>query len=292
MNNTPLNMTYHYFTSTTSADTHRIAYTHWGDSTNPNVLLCLHGLTRNSRDFDKLATTLASHYRIICPDAAGRGNSDWLTHPHEYNSNVYIADMLALLAHLNLSQVDWLGTSMGGLVGMTLAAVDHSPIRRLILNDIGPFVPKTGLTTIAQRLNQPAPCFTSLSEAEQFLRTVHSQFGPLTDNQWQHLTQHSTRRTETGHYRLAYDPKISHNFQAAADSNIDLWSIWQAIRCPVLVLHGEQSTLLSKETIAQMQATHPQIQAVTFKGIGHAPALMADEQIAVIQEWLLKEIDN
>ena len=251
------------------------------------VLICIHGLTRNSRDFDSLAAVLASHYRAICPDVVGRGQSDWLSHPEQYTSEVYLADMLALLKHLNLKQVDWLGTSMGGLIGMILAAQQPQLIRRLVLNDIGPFIPKDSLIPLTQRLTQSPPQFTALSEAEQFLRLIHSQFGPLTDSQWQHLTQHSTQLHEDGYYCLAYDPKIAHTFQSAADSDTDLWSTWQMLRCPVLLLHGEQSLLLSTTTIAQMQKTCPQLRVVTFSGIGHAPALMAEEQINVIQEWLL-----
>jgi pimeloyl-ACP methyl ester carboxylesterase len=287
MNNNLFPMSQHYFTSTASTDTHRIAYTHWGDPTNPKVLICVHGLTRNSRDFDSLAAVLASHYRVICPDVVGRGQSDWLSHPEQYTSEVYLADMLALLKHFNLKQVDWLGTSMGGLIGMILAAQQPSLIRCLILNDIGPFIPKESLIPLTQRLTQSPPQFTALSEAEQFLRLIHSQFGPLTDSQWQHLTQHSTQLHEDGYYCLAYDPKIAHTFQSAADSDTDLWSTWQMLRCPVLLLHGEQSLLLSTTTIAQMQKIHPQLKVVTFPGIGHAPALMAKEQIHIIQEWLL-----
>ena len=287
MNNILYPMSQHYFTSTTSTDTHRIAYTHWGDPNNHKVLIGVHGLTRNSRDFDSLAAVLASHYRVICPDVVGRGQSDWLSHPEQYTSEVYLADMLALLKHLNLKQVDWLGTSMGGLIGMLLAAQQPQLIRRLILNDIGPFIPKESLIPLTQRLTQSPPQFTALSEAEQFLRLIHSQFGPLTDGQWQHLTQHSTQFHENGYYCLAYDPKIAHIFQSAADSDTDLWSTWRMLRCPVLLLHGEQSLLLSSTTIAQMQKIHPQLKVVTFPGIGHAPALMAEEQINVIQEWLL-----
>lgn len=287
MNKTLFPMSQHYFTSIASANTHRIAYTHWGDPANPNVLICVHGLTRNSRDFDSLAATLASHYRVICPDMVGRGQSDWLSHPEQYTSAVYLADMLALLKHLNLTQVDWLGTSMGGLIGIILAAQSQPLIRRLILNDIGPFIPKEGLIPLVQRLTQPPPQFTNLSEAEQFFRLVNSPFGPLTDSQWQHLTQYGTQLHEDGYYCLAYDPKIAHTFQSAADSDMDLWSTWQLIRCPVLLLHGEQSIFLLKETIAQMQKTHPQLKVVTFPEIGHAPALMAEEQINLIQEWLL-----
>ena len=287
MNNTLFPMSQHYFTSTASTDTHRIAYTHWGDPTNPKVLICVHGLTRNSRDFDNLAATLVSHYRVICPDMAGRGQSDWLSHPEQYTAEVYLADMLALLKYLNLKQVDWLGTSMGGLIGMMLAAQQPPLIRHLILNDIGPFIPKEGLIPIVQKLTQVPPQFAALAEAEQFLRLTHSQFGPLTDGQWQHLTQHSTRLNKDGYYYLAYDPQIAHNFKSIADSDIDWWSIWQMVSCPVLLLHGEQSILLSKETIDQMQTIHPQMKVVTFPGIGHAPALMAEEQINLIQAWLL-----
>jgi pimeloyl-ACP methyl ester carboxylesterase len=287
MNNTLSPMSQHYFLSTTTDEPHRIAYTHWGEPANPKVLICVHGLTRNSRDFDNLAATLASHYRVICPDMPGRGQSDWLSHPEHYTAEVYLADMLALLEHLNLKQVGWLGTSMGGLIGITLAAQQPSLIQCLILNDIGPFIPKEGLVPLVQRLTQAPPQFTTLAEAEQFLRLAHSQFGSLTDSQWQQLTQHSTKLNEDGYYYLVYDPQIAYNFKTAADSDMDWWSIWQMVHCPVMLLHGEQSAILLPETIAKMQTIHSQMKVVTFPGIGHAPALMAAEQINTIQEWLL-----
>ena len=280
-------MTSHRLTGPDPHGSHNLAYTQWGDPENPQVLVCVHGLTRNSRDFDFLAKALVSDYRIICPDLVGRGNSDWLTHPEDYEQSVYLADMVALLEHLNLNTVDWLGTSMGGLIGMLLAAQPHSPIRRLVLNDIGPFIPQSEVSRLAQRLKEPWPHLTSLLEVEQFLRFIHRQFGPLTDAQWQHLAQHSARQNEDGSYRLAYDRQIVQKLQAAARQDVVLWEFWEKIRCPVLLLHGQESMLLTLETIAQMQASHPNMQVVTLPGIGHAPALMADEQIQLVKEWLL-----
>ncbi len=277
--------------------THNISYTQWGEPDNPQILFCVHGFTRNSRDFDYLAADLASDYRVLCPDLVGHGDSDWLSHPKDYHYAQYLADMLGLLAHLNLSSVNWLGTSMGGLIGMSLAARQpQSPIKRLILNDIGPAIPKKLIFALFARKNfnlewlfkifkQPHKNFASLYEVEQFLRG-YAQVGQLTDAQWQQLSQHSTRITQDGNYRLAFDSNIFKLFQSLADKDVDLWSIWEAVSCPVLLLHGKQSALLTTETIARMRVSHPNMQVITFPGIGHAPALMNKEQIQIVKQWL------
>jgi len=269
-------------------DTHEMVYHQWGNLENTSTLLCVHGLTRNSRDFDFLATALASHYRIICPDIAGRGESEWLLHPADYTYSVYVSDMLALLAELQLKSVDWLGTSMGGLIGMSIAAMSHSPIRRLILNDIGAFIPKMALKRIGSYLTaQLFPRFNNLFEAEQYFRQTYSTFGQLTDTQWQHITKYGVSITDNGTYVLTYDPGISLPFQNITES-MDLWAIWKKVTCPVLLLRGEDSDLLNVDTVNKMQAIQPTMHVVTFKQVGHAPALMDDEQIQVVKNWLLK----
>lgn len=277
-------MTSQRLTCTHPHGTHNIAYTQWGEADNPQVLFCVHGFTRNSRDFDDLAAALASDYRVLCPDLVGHGDSDWLSHPKDYQYSQYLADMLGLLAHLNLSSVNWLGTSMGGLIGMSLAVQPQSPIKRLILNDIGPAIPKK-LIGFFNLFKQPQHIFSSLFEVEQFLRG-YAQVGQLTDAQWQHLIQHSTRIAEEGSYRLAFDSHIFKLFQSITKKNVDLWSIWEAVSCPVLLLHGKQSALLTTKTITRMRVSHPNMQVITFPGIGHAPALMNKEQIQIVKQWL------
>jgi pimeloyl-ACP methyl ester carboxylesterase len=279
-------MTTHHFTCTDPHGTHNIAYSQWGNPNNPNVVVCLHGLTRNRHDFDYLAPALASDYQVICLDVAGRGDSDWLAHPEDYNYSVYVADMLALLEHLSIGTLDLVGTSMGGLIGIMLAAQPNSPIRRLVLNDVGPTIPKTALLRLAIYLRQPLPHFSSVSEVEQRLRTIHAPFGPLTDAQWHHLAQHSVQLTKDGNYRIAYDPKMVYPFKQGKIEDFNLWSTWELIQCPILVLHGEQSDVLLNQTMTKMQASHPHTQVITFPGIGHAPALMDEQQIQVIKEWL------
>jgi len=267
---------------------HEIAYIQWGDTRNPRILLCLHGLTRNGRDFDYLAAVLAQEYRVICPDIVGRGQSDWLKRSEDYSLTVYINDILTLLTELQISTVDWLGNSLGGLIGMSLAAQHPQRIRRLILNDIGAFIPQTALAQIEQYFIHKPDYFQSLEAVDIFFRATHQALGALTDEQWQHLAYHCVHLLPNGGYCLAYDPKLAQVFQNFAQQDVVLWATWREVHCPVLILHGLESVLLSTETIAAMQAIHPQTEIVTFPGIGHTPALMSAEQIEVVRQWLLK----
>lgn len=266
---------------------HKTAYTHWPSESAAAPLVCVHGLTRNGRDFDPLAQHLSHTRSLICPDVAGRGHSDWLSNQDDYNILQYGRDMVAMLAHFNVDHVDWLGTSMGGLIGMTLAALPNSPIKRLILNDIGPFIPKESLQTIACYL-QDSPLFCSDIDANLYLRKIHSGFGPLTDSQWEHLTVHSinqAERDENGCFRLHYDPKIQAPFIAASQLDIDLWALWDQIDCPVLILRGIDSPLLTKETYERM-LKKPKVSGHEVANTAHAPALMDSPTIQVIERWL------
>lgn len=266
---------------------HRVAFTDWGEKSNPQILLCVHGLTRNGRDFDSLATALESDYRVICPDIAGRGRSEWLETKHDYNYPTYCADMAALTAWLQADRIDWVGTSMGGLIGMLLASQPNSPIRRLVINDIGPFIPRAALERIGRYLGTDVQ-FDSMDQAANYLRQVHAGFGPLTDEQWQHLARHSVRRTADGNHVLMYDPAIALPFNAGPLIDTDLWETWERIRCPVLVLRGTDSDVLLDETASEMTKRGPRAKVVQFRGVGHAPALMAKDQIDTIHDWLLQ----
>lgn len=265
---------------------HRIAFTDWGDPDSERVIVCAHGLTRNGRDFDFLARALAQDSRVVCPDVVGRGYSDWMEAKQDYGYPTYCADMAALMARLDTAQFDWIGTSMGGLIGLLLAAQPNTPIRRLVLNDIGPFVPKTALERIAVYMGGD-PRFDALANVESYLRAVHAGFGALTAAQWNHLARHSAHKIEDGRYALHYDPGIAVPFTSGPQADVNLWSVWDKVQGPVLVLRGGDSDLLLAETTAEMQKRGPQAEVVEFPGVGHAPALMSDDQIAVVRTWLL-----
>jgi pimeloyl-ACP methyl ester carboxylesterase len=263
---------------------HRIAYTEWGEPSAPRTLICVHGLTRNGRDFDRLAAALAERWRVICPDVAGRGRSDWLP-VAGYNNAQYLADLNALIARVGAKEVDWLGTSMGGLLGMQLAAQPNTPIRRLVMNDIGPYIPKAALDRIAEYVGQD-PRFATLDELAAYLRRVHAPFGPMSDQDWRHLALQGYRRLEGGGFGLAYDPAIGQALRANGLKDVDLWPVWDAIRCPVLVLHGADSDLLLSDTAAEMGQRGPAAKVVDVPGVGHAPALVSEPMIAVVRDWL------
>lgn len=273
-----------HFLGRSPAGFHRVAYTEWGDPAASHVILCCHGLTRNGRDFDALAAALSQHARVICPDIVGRGASDWLRDPVYYGYPQYCADMDALIARLDVEQLDWVGTSMGGLIGMTLAAQAGTPIRRLVVNDVGPFIPKAALLRIADYVGLDNR-FSSLVAIETHLRKVLAPFGPLTDAQWQHLVAYGHRQRPDGTFGLAYDPAIAGNVKNAVQ-DWDLWAIWDRIKCPTLVLRGAESDLLLGATAQEMTQRGPKARLVTWDGMGHAPALMDPQQIALLQTWL------
>jgi pimeloyl-ACP methyl ester carboxylesterase len=291
---------------------HRIAYTAWGDRASPRRVLCMHGLTRNARDFDWLARALQRDSHVVCMDAAGRGASEWLEHKPDYTFRLYQADAAALVARITGpasggrawfsgnpaaadATVDWVGTSMGGLIGMLLAAQPRSPIRRLVLNDVGPFVPWSALMRFKSNLMMRST-YPSIEHAEAVLRQSCAAWGPITEEQWAHLVQHSILRTEDGEYTFACDPRIADAtaWGFSPDARVgtrnllglELWSVWANVRCPVLILRGKDSEVLPPETVEQMQRREARTEVVEFDGVGHAPALMAADQIAVVRRFL------
>lgn len=266
---------------------HRIAYTLWGPEQGARTLICVHGLTRNGRDFDALAGALERSFRVACPDVPGRGESEWLADPKDYSYTVYAADMAAFLAHLGADDVDWIGTSMGGLIGMLLAAQPNTPIRRLVLNDVGPFIGKASLQRIAEYVGAD-PRFADIEGAESYVRRVHASFGRLSGADWRRMAEQSVRLHTDGGFRLHYDPRIAKNFCAAAEADVDLWALWDQIRCPVLVIRGADSDLLDKPTADAMTQRGPKARLIEFAGAGHAPALVAPDQIEAIRVWLAK----
>lgn len=273
-----------------TAGFHKVAYVEWGHADNPKVLVCVHGLTRNGRDFDFLAQALEADYRVICPDIVGRGKSDWLANKSLYVLPQYCADMVTLLAWLNVETVDWLGTSMGGLIGMTLAAQPGNPIRRLVLNDVGPVITGVSLARIGDYLGKP-PRFDRIEEAEAYVRQVSAPFGPLTDTQWRHLTVHAVHQAKDGKIEFVYDPGIAQVYRQSqllsGGKDVELWPLFDAITCPTLLLRGEKSDLLTAQTAQAMTQRGPHAKLIEVPGVGHAPTLMDEAQIAPVREFLL-----
>ena len=304
------------FLSLTSGGFHRIAYLDWGNPASDHIVVCVHGLARNSRDFDYLARELAPHCRVVCMDVVGRGDSEWLQDKSDYRFSTYLADAATLIARITAPlqprffgalrgrretaarplRIDWVGTSMGGLIGMLLAAKPGSPITRLVLNDIGAFTPWSALHRLKGYIGWERS-FGGIDEVEAHLREVCAQFGPLSDAQWRHLAEHSVYAAGTRDYRLRYDPGIAETLRGHADpefplgpnilAGIDLWSTWREIRSPTLVLRGAESDVLSAATLAEMRALRPGLEAREWPGVGHAPALMSAEQIEVVRRFLL-----
>jgi pimeloyl-ACP methyl ester carboxylesterase len=270
------------------AGLHRIAYREWGDARNRDVLVCVHGLTRTGRDFDELARALCGQFRVVCPDIAGRGDSDRLADPRHYTWAQYVADMVTLIARLDVEQVDWLGTSMGGFVGMALAAQNGSPVRRLILNDAAPVIAKASLDRIGQYVGA-ALRFATLEEAEKYVRTISAPFGPHSDAQWRFLTETWVRRSEDGGWRPHYDVRIAEAYRATLPpKDLELWYLYDAVRCPTLLIRGADSDLVARQTAAEMARRGPQARVIEVPGVGHAPTLLHPDQIALVRDFLLQ----
>jgi pimeloyl-ACP methyl ester carboxylesterase len=277
---------------------HRMAYWAWGDAGNPRVLVCVHGLTRQGRDFDTLAQDLAAEYRVICPDVVGRGRSDRLLDPMAYGIPSYVADMVSLIARLGVEQVDWVGTSMGGLIGLgvaSLTAVDGGPglVRRLVLNDVGPTIEPSSLQRIGSYLGQPAH-WQTVDEAADALWSISQGFGPHTREQWLALTRPQLVAHESGTgFKSHYDPAIALPFRAvtpelAAMGEALLWQAYDRLRCPTLLLRGADSDLLSRSTAQAMTQRGPRAALQEFAGVGHAPTLVQPDQRAAVRRFLLE----
>lgn len=273
-----------------AAGYHRVHYYDWGDPDNPRIVVCVHGLTRNGRDFDFLAQRLSRDFRVVCPDVAGRGKSDWLRTRGEYVYPQYLADMAALAARVTCSaeqRIAWVGTSMGGLLGMLAAARPGNPIAKLVVNDAGMIVPKAALERLARYVGKD-PVFPSLDALEAYIRRISVPFGNLTDAQWRHLALHSAKQRPDGQWAMRYDPAIGAAFEGAL-ADVDLSAFWDAITCPTLLIRGADSDLLLRDTAAAMTRRGPKARLVEFQGMGHAPMLMCDEQADAIHQFLLEK---
>ncbi|MFJ2993553.1 alpha/beta fold hydrolase [Pandoraea sp. NPDC087047] len=270
------------------AGLHQMAYAEWGDPENPRVLVCAHGLTRCGRDFDALANAMANDYRVVCPDVVGRGQSSWLSHPGGYVVPQYVADMVTLIARLGVASVDWLGTSMGGLIGMGLAGLPDTPIRNLLLNDIGPHIEAPALERIGQFVGIPKR-FASISEGADYIWSISTGFGPHTREEWIALSE-PLLKADGGGYVLRYDPSIGAAFSTAPPEAIVageamLWAALAAFAGRTLIVRGEQSDLLSRTTVEQMLAHAQHARAVEIPGVGHAPTFVHADQIEIARRF-------
>ncbi|TDV09431.1 alpha/beta fold hydrolase [Paraburkholderia caballeronis] len=267
---------------------HRVAYTEWGERDNPRVLVCVHGLTRSGRDFDRLAAALSGRYRVVCPDVVGRGLSSWLADPNGYGIAQYVADMVTLIARLGVARVDWFGTSMGGLIGMALAGLPDAPIGRMVLNDVGPHIEPVSLERIGSYLGNDERFSTQQDGIDRAAQLARS-FGPLSADEWREINTPLLHEVD-GTWRFRYDPRIAQPFAAVtpeqnAAGEAFLWRAFAAIKGPVLVVRGAESDLLSRETVAKMVETGQRVSSVEIEGVGHAPAFLAVEQIDVARRF-------
>ena len=284
----------HHLQCISATGLHRMAYWEWGDAHNPRVLVCVHGLTRQGRDFDTLAQDLASDYRVICPDVVGRGQSGRLADAMAYGIPTYVADMVTLVARLNVERVDWIGTSMGGLIGIALAALPGTPIRRLVLNDAGPVVEAEFVQRLGTYLGLPA-FWRTVDEAADALQLISAGFGPHTREQWLGLTRPqliSDEKDGMAGFKPHYDPAIAVPVRAmtpaiAAAGQALLWQLYERIGSPTLLLRGAESDMLSVATAQAMAARGPSPQVHEFAGVGHAPTLVQPDQRAVVRSFLL-----
>jgi pimeloyl-ACP methyl ester carboxylesterase len=267
-----------------------MAYWEWGDAANPRVLVCVHGLSRQGRDFDTLARALCGEFRVVCPDVVGRGQSDWLADPAGYQIPVYVADMVTLLARLAAREIAWVGTSMGGLIGLGLASLANTPIGKLVLNDVGPTIQYEAIARIGTYLGMPVR-WASVEEAADYMRGISKGFGAHTREQWLALTR-PMLKAQGDAFVPHYDPAIALPFRGvtpeiAAAGEAATWAAYDRVACPVLLLRGSDSDLLSRATAQAMTQRGPRAQLREFAGVGHAPMLIAPDQVAAVREFLL-----
>lgn len=273
------------------AGLHTMAYKEWGDPRNPNVLVCVHGVTRVSDDFDRMARELCDTYRVVCPDVVGRGRSGRLKNPQYYTVPQYVSDMVTLLARLDAEIVDWFGTSMGGLIGLGLASLPENPIRRLVLNDIGPSINGAALARIGEYIGQDVR-FDTFDEAASYIRTISASFGAHSDEEWHKLAQDVLRQNDEGKWIRHYDLALAVPFklttpEMASAAETMLWNAYDAIRCPTLVVRGARSDLLLPEVAQEMTRRGPKARLVEMPDVGHAPTFMHADQIEVAKQFLL-----
>ena len=289
--------THHFVQCISAGGLHSMAYKQWGDPDNPKVLVCVHGVTRVSGDFDALARALCDEYRVICPDIVGRGRSGQLACKNLYQIPQYVSDIVTLLARVlkpgDVQAVHWLGTSMGALIGLVLASLPGNPVRKLILNDIGPTLNPVALARIGDYIGQDVR-FPSFDLAAKFIRDVSVTFGEHSEQEWQKLAADVLRQDADGTWIRHYDLDLALPFKAATPESAKsdealLWAAYDAIRCPTLLVRGAESDLLSRETAQAMSARGPKAQLVEVPGVGHAPTFTHADQIAIARQFLLNQ---
>ncbi|MCG2584033.1 alpha/beta fold hydrolase [Massilia sp. TS11] len=277
------------------AGLHHLSYKEWGAADNPNVLVCLHGVTRVGDDFDNLARAMSDRYRVICPDIVGRGRSGRLRNPQLYGIPQYVADIVTLLARVTRGdgsdRVSCVGTSMGGLIAMALASLPGNPVQKLVLNDIGPTLDPVALQRIGDYIGQELR-FPTFEMAAKFVRDVSQPFGPHTEEEWHKLAADVLRQDADGQWVRHYDMGLAVPFRSATPESAKadeaaLWAAYDAIRCPTLLVRGEQSDLLTRETAHIMTQRGPLARLVEVPGVGHAPTFLHDEQIAIVRQFLV-----
>jgi pimeloyl-ACP methyl ester carboxylesterase len=261
---------------------HRVVWHEWGDPANPRVVICVHGLTRTGRDFDVLGEALAPTHRVLAVDMPGRGRSEWLRAKADYVYTSYLTSLVALIAASGVESVDWVGTSMGGLLGIVMAAQPATPVARLVVNDVGPVVEPAALARIGDYVGAD-PTFATEAEMIAYIRAI-SPFGPHSDAQWDHLVRTTISRRPDGRFGFVYDPGIAVPFRDAPRT--DLWPLWDALTCPTLVLRGAESDLLAPATARAMTQRGPKARLVEFPGVGHAPTLLVRDQVETIVAFL------
>lgn len=262
---------------------YRLVYWQKGRKDADRVVVCVHGLLRHSRDFDELAERLSANALVICPDLPGRGLSDWFDDPKLYRADIYGEILLALLNKFPTRAIDWIGTSLGGLVGMGLASLEGSRISRLVLNDIGPELPGVALQRIANYIEDPR--FESQDQVTEYLKLRYLSYAGLSQAQWLRLSRYGCRATANNKLALHYDPAIAESARASAQETIEIWPIWHQIAQPVLLFHGLDSDLLTADIVQRMKASHTDIEVVALDGVAHAPSLMEDTHIDAITDW-------
>ncbi|GAB3766559.1 alpha/beta hydrolase [Ramlibacter monticola] len=292
-----------YVTCPDAGGSHRMAYWLWGDTGAAHVVVCAHGLSRQGRDFDTLARALVARsphpLRVACPDVVGRGRSDWLADPKGYAIPQYAADMLQLVGQLHaaapIQALDWVGTSMGGLIGLTLAGAPRLPLpvplRRLVLNDVGPVIQWTALQRIGTYLGNTGR-FDSVEQAAEAMWQISRGFGPHTSAQWLALSQPMVKPLAGGGFTLHYDPAIALPFRTVTEADAKngqaaLWQLYDAVQARTLLLRGAESDLLARETALEMTRRGPQPRLLEFEGVGHAPTLITDNQVEAVASFLL-----
>ncbi|GGC71914.1 alpha/beta hydrolase [Undibacterium terreum] len=251
----------------------------------------MHGVTRVADDFDVLAPALSDAYRVICPDIVGRGKSGWLRNPMHYQIPQYVSDMVTLLARADAEVVDWVGTSMGGLIGMGLAAVPDNPIRKLVLNDVGPTINAGAIARIAEYIGQDVR-FASFEQAAEYIKAISLSFGPHSDAEWHKLATDVLKQNDEGQWIRHYDLGLAVPIKAttpemATAAQLGLWGAYDAIRCETLLIRGGDSDLLSPEVAQQMTQRGPKAKLVEIAGVGHAPTFVHQDQIEIVKDFLL-----